>query len=141
MSGLDNSDEQERRELNALLWFFWAGIIFATIGESVLVFLMKSNARGASGLQNSNTIVVAALAVGMWGLIAAIYRKKLGGGGMPTALFCWMLAKGSAILGFVMYFLEPGWGYTWMLLVGFLTIMGLLQPPKFLPQDLAVQDG
>ncbi len=133
MSSPDPADARERRELTQLLWFFWVGIVLAVIGEAVLVFLMKSMAAdNAAGWANTSTLVVGGLAVTMWGLSAFIYRKRLGGGGMSTALMCWMLAKGTAILAFVMYFLVPDWGYTAILMSGFLVSMGLLQPPNFL---------
>jgi hypothetical protein len=127
-----STSDQERRELVSLLWFFWAGILIASLGETALVLLMDSSATGAStGLANYHTLVVALLAGLMWSAIALVYRTRFGGGGFPTAIICWMLAKGTVILGFVMYFLEPGWGYTWVLFGAFLTIMAVLRPTKF----------
>ena len=136
MSPAETSEQRERRELKALLWFFWGGILVASLGETALVLLMETSAEGAStGLANVHTLVVVGLAAAMWGLIALIYRNQIGGGGFPTAIFCWMLAKGTVILGFVMYFLEPGWGYTWALFGGFLTLMAVLRPTKFMAED------
>lgn len=133
MSHIESSEQRERRELQALLWFFWGGILVASFGETALVLLMETSADGSSaGLANLHTLVVILLAATMWGLIALLYRKKVGGGGFPTAILCWMLAKGTVILGFVMYFLEPGWAYTWALFGGFLIVMAVLRPTKFL---------
>lgn len=129
MSVSDSHTETERRELRALLWFFWVGILLATGGESVLVFMLETSASEMAG--NIHAFVVGFLAALMWFAVALVYRRKIGGGGFATAIFCWMLAKGSAILSFVMYFLAPGWTYTSLTLAGFVVIMLILRPSKF----------
>lgn len=132
MDEQDAMQEIERRELTSLLWFFWIGLLIASGVESSLVFLMRRAPSVASGAgSGTHAAVTIALAVLLWIAAALAYRKRLGGGGLATALICWMLAKGSVILSFVMYFLAPTWSYTWLLLGGFISLMLVLRPGKF----------
>ena len=124
---------REYRELLALMWFFWTGILMATVGELTLIFMSSEGAyREANGLSYPTIFILVVVAF-LWLLVVLIHRHQFGGGGMPTAIFCWMLAKGSAVLGIVTFFLEPNWIYTGGIMAGFLVIMGLLQPPNYLP--------
>jgi hypothetical protein len=134
MSQKETSQQRERRELTALMWFFWAGILMATVGELSLIFLSGEGAHPGSESLSNATILISAFVVLLWTGIGVIHKTRFGGGGMPTAIFCWMLAKGSAVLGMVTFFLEPNWIFTGAIMGGFLLLMGLLQPTSFLPE-------
>lgn len=131
------SQGRESQELLTLMWFFWAGILMATIGELVLIFLSGDGAPPGPVMLSNATIFICVVVAGIWVSIWRIFTRRMGGGGMPTAIFCWMLAKGSAVLGLVTFFLEPNRLFTTVILVGFLVIMGTLQPPQFLAHPLA----
>lgn len=126
--------EKERSQLSVLLWFYWVGIVLATVGELSFIFWSGEGAEGATGGLSNTTLVVAFFVFVMWSGVAVIYKTRFGGNGVPTAFFCWMLAKGSAILGIVTFFLDPNWQFSFAIVFGFLVIMGLLQPPVFLPE-------
>jgi len=126
--------EEEREQLAVLLWVYWTGIVVATVGELSFVFWSSEGASGATGGLSNTTLVVGFLVAMMWMGVALIYKTRFGGDGVPTAMFCWMLAKGSAILGMVTFFLDPNWQFSFAIVGGFLVIMGLLQPPVYLPE-------
>lgn len=128
-------EQREQRELLALMWFFWAGILMATVGELTLIFMSTEGAHASAGGVSYPTIFILVVVGFLWSLVALIHRYQFGGGGMPTAIFCWMLAKGSAVLGIVTFFLEPNWMYTGGIMAGFLVIMGLLQPPNYMRHE------
>lgn len=128
---LDDAKRRERREVTALLWFFWVGILVASAGELTLVVMMDRPASGGSGVDTS-AIVVSTLAVALWSSAAFAYRTRLGGGGLATALLCWMLTKATMILSFALYFLAPGFHYNWALTAGFALTMIWLRPTRFL---------
>lgn len=131
-----DQQELERKQLSLLLWWYWFGIVAATAGELAFVFWSSAGASGPTGGLSNTTLVVGVMVAFMWLGVAVIYLTRFGGNGVPTAFFCWMLAKGGAILGLVTYFLDPNWQFTFALVGGFLVIMGLLQPPVFLPEPL-----
>jgi len=126
--------EKERGQLLMLLWFYWSGIVLATVGELIFIFWSSTGAQGVTGGLSNTTMVVGLFVSVMWLGVALIFKTRFGGDGVPTALFCWMLAKGSAILGMVTFFLDPNWQFSFVIVGGFLVIMGYLQPPVFLPE-------
>lgn len=131
------SQGRETQELLTLMWFFWGGILMATVGELMLIFLSGDGAQPGPVTLSNATIFICVVVLGIWVSIWRIYTRRMGGGGMPTAIFCWMLAKGSAVLGLVTFFLEPSRLFTAVILVGFLLIMGVLQPTGFLAEKPA----
>lgn len=126
--------DKERGQLLKLLWFYWSGIVLATVGELIFLFGSSAGAQGVTGGLSNTTMVVGGFVAVMWLGVALVFWTRFGGNGVPTALFCWMLAKGSAVLSMVTFFLDPNWQFSFVILGGFLVIMGYLQPPVFLPE-------
>lgn len=89
-----------------LLWIFWGGILFAVAGETGLFLLSDLGAGTASaGPQTAPMQVIPTLGIAAVMAVGSItaFLKELGGGGMTTALICWMLNKSIAITGLVAY--------------------------------------
>lgn len=133
--GVEEKDRYETRGSEVLFWFLWVGLGLATAGEVVLFTMMGSGvAHGADAvgqLPASQFTIVGLLTVAMVVLAATVKRLEIGGGGLPTAIFTWVLLKGVAITGLVVYQLASNHAYYWPFLGIFAVGMLLANPGSF----------
>lgn len=133
--GVEEESRYETRGSAVLFWFLWVGFGLATAGEVVLFTMMGSGEGHGSGavgqLPASQFAIVGFFTVAMVLLAATVKHLEFGGGGLPTAIFTWVLLKGVAITGLVVYQLASNHAYYWPFLGIFAVGMLLANPRSF----------
>lgn len=119
-----------------LLWIFWGGILFAVFGETALFLLadvgsLSTSTVETSGPSTTQLASVTTLSALMTLASVFIFVRRIGGGGMTTALLCWMLAKSVAISGLVMFTLAGSHWYFLPYAALFLMLMLAMHPRNF----------
>jgi hypothetical protein len=130
-------DAEEPQDSDLLLWIFWVSLWLAVGGEIALFMLADVGSRStqvAGSLERMGTIqtaTLAGIAVTMTTLSALVFWRRIGGGGMATALISWMLGKSVAITGLVAYQLAGSHVYFWPFLGVFALVMATMNPTRF----------
>jgi hypothetical protein len=123
------ANETERRQIRALLWAFWGGLLVSTAGECVLFAMMTPV--GASPPQTA-VLVLGALGTIMLTVAGLAGHHRVAGDGVPTALIVWLLLKGISVLGLVAYQLTAIHWLFWPFVGTFVSGMAWWWPRRFM---------